>query len=122
MIEIMPSKELVGTHSWGFSVPKGATSMLLLIDRSSLVGFTATITWSMELSLNNGASWTGLGAAGIDLSVCNKAEASYIEPRLGQRASGSRRILPEPNNSRRVLRGTISATEPVSLRATVELT
>lgn len=145
MAVILPAgQRAAGTYTLpSTAVPVGSTGVRLLFDRSALVAAVGSISWTLELSINGGASWVSLGGSALNLA--GLPDPAYVEPSLGLPTSGMQRgflicdgpdgsrvavraPLPgetvragyETSNAARRIRGTLTLTNTVTIGGTVD--
>lgn len=97
-----------GTFQFGGAlIPAGLTIIKASIDRTFMLSPTFFISWGLELSLDNGNTWLSWGSAGTvggaltDESGNPSTESSFTVN------------VPEPLNTQRRLRGSVSLNEAV---------
>jgi len=116
------------------AVAADASSVSLWIDRSQWTDETATIGWEIEISLDNGATWSSLGGAcgkGGVVRVDQETAASQVFDAMGARLldqsramtySGSRRVLPDVGNASRLVRASVTLSKATTIRVMLEVT
>lgn len=114
-----------GTHLLSpASIPLNLVFAKARFDLTHLTALTLVMDISLEISQDNGATWTFAGGSGLNLPNSGfTLNGGVITNSAGQviTQSGISVSLPQPANNQRQIRGTINLTEDFLTQITLEL-
>ena len=106
-----------GSRSFGpANVPVGVTEVSLSMDCTQFLSPTLFITWSLELSQDDGANWLPWGSAGCPGGPLFERDGVTPLTRWSFRVP-----LPNPTNSLRRARGSVVANEETTTDTEIAL-
>ena len=111
-----------GSVSFGpVAVARGVSSIKLAFDRTNLLDATASISFSVEFSFDGGATWSGADPAIPYRGVAATASGGTILDGDGVTIleSSISIAVPQPNNSQRRARGTLSVNKAILTAGTL---
>ena len=105
------------------TVPQGMSVGTVTLDRSRLTSSTLRISWLLDVSSDNGATWRSIGGAGIDFGA---QAPTFIEKETGLPVSGTRVRFDtlgagfESSSAQRKVRGTVTLNESAEISVSLD--
>jgi len=124
---LAPQARAAGTLAFGpVAIPTGFSHVVVMFDLRQQTTATAAFSATLSGSLDNGATWTAMGGAGLDLPAglvltsghLYRSESDPLGPGV-IRTFGFGHALPRTELTTRQIKGTVSCTESSTLGVTV---